>query len=228
MSRPLNSPFLFSQPEPSVPARFLGLAAGLVTRCDVKAAAAGPAALDASRTVPADAPPAALAAAALALLGLDGNAATAPLGGLELVIVHCAGGGGEPDAPSSLASPLADAENVLRLVGSTAPPGSLLVALVLGAPSLTLPPRGGAPTRVPGVPRPLQSFETDAAGVPVPLVTPGGALVAVRLRGVTRTDPVAALDAGAARTAGALGAVQADTLLADLAFKLGRLAKYGA
>ena len=104
MSRPLNIPFLFSQPEPSVPARFLGLAAGLVTRCDVKAAAAGPAALDASRTVPADAPPAALAAAALALLGLDGNAATAPLGGLELVIVHCAGGGGEPDAPSSLAS----------------------------------------------------------------------------------------------------------------------------
>lgn len=62
----------------------------------------------------------------------------------------------------------------------------------------------------------------------MPLVTPGGALVAVRLRGVTRTDPVAALDAGAARTAGALGAVQADTLLADLAFKLGRLAKYGA
>lgn len=220
--RPLNehgptfpSPTIL-QPSPSIPARFMGLAAGLVTRCAKAAAAAAPAALDATHTLPARAPAAALAADALALLGVTGNAATAPLGGLELVVAHCG-------------ASLADVETVLRAAGSAAAPGSLLVALVLGGPDLALPARGGEPLPgLPGVRRPLQSFETDGDGAIVPLATPGGAFVAVRLRGVTRNDPVASLDAASARSCGALHTAQADTLLPDLAFKLGRLAKYGA
>lgn len=149
-----------------------------------------------------------IAAAAVDALTAPGDDAP------DMVIVHA------PD----LAAVDAALQAVARLPAAHA---AILTVLVLGGPAVKLPPPGGGPTPVPGVPRPRQSYELDGDGHPVALA-PHAALIAARCVGITRVDGVAVIDAAAAAAWGALGAAPAEAVLADVAFKLGRASKYGA
>lgn len=112
---------------------------------------------------------------------------------------------------------------------------TVLLTLVLGSgavppSSLALPPqepsrlvpRGCAPLS-----RPRQSYEF-AGAQPVSVDVERPALVVHRLAGVIRRDRVAALDPAEVARHGGGGAILAERMLPELAYKLGRAPKYGA
>ena len=206
------------------------------------AAALAPAALDAVRVLPRGSEGAALAAAAIELLGGSHALSTSGGGGdregVELVVVHVCdaegrGEGGDAATTTTTTSAATTAalttiDTILQAVARLpASPSTVLTVLVLGGPAVRLPPPGGTPTSVPGVLRPPQSYQLNDAGEPIPLST-SAAFIAIRCVGVTRVDGVSAVDPAAAAAGGALSAAAAGAVLADVAFKLGRASKYGA
>ena len=225
-----------TQPTPSLPARFNGLSAALVTTNAGAAASLAPASLDAIRVLPRVSEGRALADAAIELLGGAQALATSDgsdRAGVELVVVHVCdaeGRDGDGDAttsPSSSTTALTTIDAILQAVARLpASPSTILTVLVLGGPAVRLPPAGGTPTSVPGILRPTQSYEMDDAGDPTPLSS-SAAFIATRCVGATRVDGVTSVDAAAA-AGGALAAAPAGAVLADVAFKLGRASKYGA
>jgi hypothetical protein len=115
--------------------------------------------------------------------------------------------------------------------------GRTLLTLVLGAGAAPLPPAGrpalgGAPLApagadFPPVRRPRQSAEFSGAAAVAPDVR-RPAVVVHRLPGVVRRDGVARLVLGEVRARGGGGAILAERVLPELAYKLGRAPKYGA